>query len=53
MMGFSLKETTSLFTLSVYPFFCATVAEDAEAVSKLNAFDSSVGEYMRPALEKW
>ncbi len=52
IMGFSQKETTSLFTLTVYPFFCATVAEDAEAVSKLNAFDPSAGEYMRPALEK-
>ena len=52
MMGFSQKETTSLFTLTVYPFFCGTVAHDAEAVKKLNALDASAGEYMRPALEK-
>ena len=52
MMGFSQKETTSLFTLTVYPFFCGTVAHDAEAVEKLNALDASAGEYMRPALEK-
>ena len=52
MMGFSQKETTSLFTLTVYPFFCGTVANDAEAIEKLNALDSSAGEYMRPALEK-
>ncbi|MBQ8963833.1 MAG: carbohydrate ABC transporter substrate-binding protein [Clostridia bacterium] len=52
MMGFSKEETTSLFTVSIYPFFCATVAQDAEAVQKLNALDPSAGEYMRPSLEK-
>ena len=52
MMGFSKKETTSLFTLTMYPFFCGIVAQDAEAVKKLNALDPSAGEYMRPALEK-
>ena len=52
MMGFTKKETTSLFTLTTYPFFCGTVAQDAEAVQKLNAMDPSAGEYMRPALEK-
>ena len=52
LMGFTQKETTSLFTLTVYPFFCGTVAQDAEAVQKLNALDSSAGEYMRPSLEK-
>ena len=52
MMGFSNEEMTSLFTLTAYPFFCGTVAEDAEAVSKLNAMDPSAGEYMRPTLEK-
>ena len=52
MMGFSQKETTSLFTLTVYPYFCGTVAHNEEAVKKLNALDASAGEYMRPALEK-
>ena len=52
MMGFTKKETTSLFTLTTYPFFCGTVAQDAEAVQKLNAMDPSAGEYMWPALEK-
>ena len=52
IMGFSKKETTSLFTLTVYPFFCGTVAHDAEAVKKLNSLDASAGEYMRPSLEK-
>jgi len=52
MMGFSQKETTSLFTLVVYPFFCGTVAHDAEAVKKLNTLDASAGKYMRPSLEK-
>lgn len=52
MMGFSREETTSLFTVAIYPFFCGTVAHDAQAVKKLNAMDPSAGEYMRPALEK-
>ena len=51
-MGFSKEETTSVFTLTAYPFFCETVANDAEAVKKLNALDASAGEYMRPTLEK-
>ncbi len=52
MMGFSNEEITSLFTLTAYPYFCGTVANDAEAVQKLNAMDPSAGEYMRPTLEK-
>ena len=52
MMGFSKEETTSIFTLTIYPFFCGTVAEDKEAVEKLNSLDNSAGEYMRPSLEK-
>ena len=52
ILGFSASETTSLFNLAVNPYFCATVANDAEAVEKLNALDPSAGEYMRPALEK-
>ena len=35
MMGFSKEETTSIFSLTAYPFFCETVANDAEAVKKL------------------
>ena len=52
MMGFSREETTSLFTLTIYPFFCETVTGDTEAVDKLNRFDPSAGEYLRPSLEK-
>ena len=52
MMGYTNKETTSLFTLAICPFFCGTVANDAEAVKKLNALDASAGEYIRPSLEK-
>lgn len=52
MMGFTNEETTSLFTLTTYPLFCGTVADDKEAVKKLNALDPSAGEYMRPSLEK-
>ena len=52
IMGYSKKETTSIFTLTIYPFFCGTVAKDKEAVEKLNALDPSAGEYIRPSLEK-
>lgn len=52
IMGFSNEETTSIFTLTSYPFFCGTVANDSEAVKKLNSLDKSAGEYMRPTLEK-
>ncbi len=52
MMGFSRSETTSLFTVTMYPFFCGSVAHDAEAVKRLNALDPAAGEYMRPSLEK-
>ena len=52
IMGFTNEETTSLFTLTAYPYFCGTVADDAEAVGNLNSLDASAGKYMRPALEK-
>ena len=52
IMGFTKEETTSLFTLTAYPFFCETMADDAEAVEKFNALDPSAGECMRPTLEK-
>lgn len=52
ILGYSQSEMTSIFTLAIYPFFCATVAHDAEAVKKLNSLDVSAGEYMRPSLEK-
>ena len=52
MMGFSKEETTSIFTVTAYPYFCGTVADDEEAVRKLNALDPEAGEYMRPTLEK-
>ncbi len=52
IMGYSEKETTSIFTLAIYPYFFGTIAEDAEAAGKLNSLDPSAGEYMRPSLEK-
>ncbi len=52
IMGFSREETTSLFTVTIYPYFCRTVAGDKDAVRKLNALDPSAGEYIRPSLEK-
>lgn len=52
LMGFTNEETTSLYTLVAYPYFCGTVAKDAEAIKKLNALDPAAGEYMRQTLEK-
>jgi multiple sugar transport system substrate-binding protein len=52
MMGFSNEETTSLFTLTTYPNFCASVADNQEAVDQLNALNPKAGEYLRPTLEK-
>ena len=52
IMGFTREETTSLFTLTMYPFFCTTMANDADAVTKFNSLDPSAGNYMRPSLEK-
>ena len=52
MMGFSKEETTSVFTLTAYPFFCGSVADDAEAVKNLNSLDASAGKYIQPTLEK-
>ena len=52
IMGFTREEKTSLFTVTIYPFFCGAVAYDAEAVKKLNALDPSAGEYMRSSLER-
>ena len=52
VMGFTQKETTSLYTLTMYPYFCGTVANDKEAVKKLNDLDPSAGEYLRSTLEK-
>ena len=52
IMGFSKEETTSLFTLSTYPYFCSTIAKDEEGVKKLNSLDPSAGEILRPSLEK-
>lgn len=52
LMGFSLSETTSVFTLATYPVFCESIADDQEAIDKLNSLDPSAGEYLRPTLEQ-
>lgn len=52
LMGFSLSETTSVFTIATYPVFCESIADDKEAIDKLNSLDASAGEYLRPTLEK-
>ncbi len=52
IMGFTNEETTSIYTLTMYPFFYGTVSNDAETVNKFNSMDPSAGEYVRPSLEK-
>ncbi len=52
MMGFSKEETTSLYTLAIYPTLFESVAKDKEAIKKLNSLDPSAGVYLRPSLEK-
>ncbi len=52
LMGFTREETTSLFTLSIYPYFCESVAGNDAAVADLNSLDPSAGEYIRSSLEK-
>ena len=52
LMGYTQKETTSIYTVTAYPYFCETVANDKEAVRKLNTLDASAGEYMRHSLER-
>lgn len=51
IMGFDAKASSCLAHYATYPLFCATIADNPEAVAKLNALDPSAGEYMRPALE--
>ena len=52
LMGFSKNETTSLFTLAVYPYFYETLSEDRNAVNELNTLEAGAGKYLRPSLEK-
>ena len=52
VMGFIGSSASSNFLyVLTYPYFCASVAGNREAVSALNALDPAAGEYMRPTLE--
>ena len=46
LMGFTQEETTSLYTVSIYPYYCSTVADDPDAVAALNSLDSSSNEQL-------
>jgi multiple sugar transport system substrate-binding protein len=52
LMGYSNEETTSFYTLATYPYLFENIADNKEAVEKLNTLDPSAGEYMKPTLEK-
>ena len=52
MMGFIGSNASSNFLyVLTYPYFCASVAGNQEAVDALNALDPAAGEIMRPTLE--
>ena len=52
MLGYNGNPSTSLVNSITYPYFCGTIAGDAEAVAAANALDPTAGEHMRPALER-
>ena len=52
VMGFIGSNASSNFLyVLTYPYFCASVEENREAIDALNELDPSAGEYMRPTLE--
>ena len=52
VMGFIGSNGSSNFLyVLTYPYFCASVAGNQEAIDALNGLDPAAGEYMRPTLE--
>lgn len=51
VMGYAVDSIYMYAHTLAFPYFCAAVAGDPEAVEKLNGLDPAAGEYMRPALE--
>ena len=51
MMGYSIKNSSSLMNTLAYPIFAGTLAEHPEVVILANNCDPAAGEYMRSALE--
>jgi len=49
IMGYN-KNTSLLYSL-FFPYFCGSIAGNADAIRELNAMQNSAGEYMRGALE--
>ena len=52
IMGYNGNPSNSLVNSVTYPYFCGTIAGDAEAVEAANSLSPDGGEYMRPALER-
>ena len=52
MLGYNGSASYSLLNSIAYPYFCGTLAGDADAVAAANAMDPAAGEFMRPALER-
>lgn len=51
VMGYSADSPSYFLFSLVYPSFCASIAENADAVALVNSLNPAGGEYMRPALE--
>ena len=51
VMGYCVaSHSNALFSL-VYPYFCGSIADNADAVATVNSLEPAGGELMRPALE--
>ena len=51
VLGYDGNDSAGLPHQLSYSLFCASVADDAEAVAALNQMEAGAGEYLRPALE--
>ena len=51
VMGYCADSPSYILFSLVYPYFCGSIADNADAVSLLNSLDPAGGEFMRPALE--
>lgn len=52
MMGYTLKDSSSLMNTIVYPSVVANLAKDADMLAKANSLDATAGECMRDGLAK-
>ena len=51
VMGYTAGSAGYLLFSLAFPYFCESIADNADAVALVNSLDPAGGEYMRPALE--